>query len=168
MKIVVKENIETVESFQKHVVRLSLKPIALVLLIVLALGIVFMVGDRFYSGLFLVLFSIMFAAVFPFSLKKANQKLNESNKTVFMEKFIEMEFFEEKLSTKTYLNEELINSFVCKYIDIYKVDETKKYFYVYIAMNQAFCIGKDDIDEKDANEIRGLLQSSCSKYKIFK
>lgn len=168
MKIVTKENIETVKSFQKHVALLSVKPIALVLSVFLLLGIILIVSDILYLGIFLIMFSILFAIIFPFSLKRANEKLNESNKNILIDKFVEIEFLEEKLSVKTYVDEELINSFVCKYSDFYKIDETNDYFYMYLAINQALCVDKKDIDDKDTNEIRGLLQSNCAKYKIFK
>lgn len=168
MKIVTRESSQVVRAFQKHVGIQAFFKISIFMGIICLLGILLIIIDMIGMGIYAIAFSVLFLIIFPFVLKYVNEKLNKSNNLMMSEKIVELEFLEEKFSMKCYQDQEMINSMTCKYESIFKVDENNEYFFIYIANNQALCVAKYDIDEKETSELRGLLQGNCPKYKITK
>lgn len=168
MKFVTKEDNNVVIDFQKHFGYQSMKGIVVICIVFVLIGIMFLLANMIPSGIFSITFSILFLIIYPLMLKNAHKKLNDSNKQMMEEKIVEYEFKEDKFSCKCYQNDEMINFSLYKYSQIFKIDETPKYFFIYVAINMALTIPKIDIDENEINEVRGLLQSNCSKYKLGK
>ena len=94
--------------------------------------------------------------------------LNESNKLMVSDKLVELEFLEDKVTIKAYMKEEMINMSMYYYNNLFKVEETPTYFYIYIANNQALCIDKNDIDDNDEKQLQEILKSHINKYKVLK
>ena len=168
MKFVTKENEKVICDFQNHAQRKSNKKLLLIGLVAIVIAIVAMFLGMYIAGGGLLLFIILMAIIYPHTLKKMMKKMNESNPLMMSEKLVEMEFKEDQFSYKTFKDEEMINFSVVEYNQIYMVDETEKYFFIYLAINLAICIAKEDLDEKEIDELRGILQSNCNKYNKFK
>lgn len=165
MKVVNKEDLETVKKFQKHHFMSTLKFILIIVLAFIILGCIFILNGNESLGGFAIIFAIVYMIIYPITFFLANKKLNNSNKSVEVEKIIETEFYDDKITSKSYVNDELVNQLVYRYNELYKVDENNESFYIYIALNMAICISKKEISEIDVVNIRSILKSNCKKYK---
>lgn len=168
MKVINKENVYTIKEFQKHHFMSTLKYILISMLAFIILGIFLVLHGNDATGTLSIFFGITYPFVYGIIFFVANRKLNKSNKAIEKEKIVETEFFDDKLSSKTYLDDELINQLVYKYNEIYKVDETNKSFYIYVAINMSICISKEEMSEIDILNLRNILKTNCKKYKNMK
>lgn len=164
MKFVTKENEKVITDFQKHTLRKTNKRMVSLLLVIFCLSVFLLILGEYVSGSALMIFSIIFLLVYFPSVKIANKKINSTNPLMMSEKIVEMEFKETKFSYTTYKDNEMINFSVVEYKDLYMVDEVSDYFFIFLGMNIGLCVVKEDLDKNEIDELRGILQSNCSKY----
>ena len=164
MKFTTIENEKVIIDFQKHFEKKTTKIIVEMCILIAIMGILFLFMQMYTSGIVIIAIDIFFSIFYPLTYKKISKKLNESNSLMKYDKKIEMEFENNKLSYKTFKDEEMINFSVVEYKDIYKVEETSVYFFIYLGMQMAVCVRKEDLKEEEIDELRAILQSNCSKY----
>ena len=166
MKLVTKENGKVVRDFQKHFFWKSYLKIGVLMAILLMIGIG-MIFISFSVGMFLIVFSVFFMGSLPLVQRGADNRLNKTNNLMMAEKLVEYEFLENKFSLKCYKEEELIANSVYEYNNVYRVEESKEYFFIYIASNQALPIAKLDLQEGQIEELAQILKGHCPKYKRY-
>lgn len=168
MKIVCKEDINTVKEFQKHHFMTYSKPALIVFVCSIILGVLLLTTGDYKMGLFALLFAFIFVIFYPITFYVTNKKLNKSNKSLNIEKTLETEFLDNEFCSKFYEKDKLVNQCVYKYNEIHKVDESNTHFYLYVSINQAICISKNDINDAEINELRNILENKCNYYKKTK
>jgi len=168
MKILTKEDLQVIKRFQKFFLKQTCKKLLKMIWVPILAAVVCFLMGMYLTGIYIISFYIIYIIIYPPLFNRANKKLNKSNPSASEAKIIEFSFDESNFTVKAYREEKLISTNVFKYENIFKIDEAKDTFYIYVASNQALCVLKEDIEILEVNELRGILQSKVSKYNEIK
>lgn len=132
----------------------------------IALGIVNLLKDNFYGGIFCICFGVLY---FPFIIlftKIVQKKINKTSTILSQETTERYEFNDEFIVVKQQMGEEYIAEIKAKYSYLFKVLETNTDFILYISKVQAHVVPKDKIVEGSVEELKEIFNKKI--YDRFK
>ena len=160
---------KAVEQLSKHTLKKqSWIYIALSAIMILLGAFQIWEGDK-STGISFILFGVIFVPVFLIIVSVSQKKVN-STMTLLQGETVEIyEFSKEELIIQTSKGEEYFSLIKAKYGYLYRVDETKDYYFLYISKIQSHVIDKRFLIEGSIEELNELfLEKLGAKFKPYK
>ena len=160
---------KSVEQLSKHTLKKQAWIYIVLSAAMILLGI-FQIADGNKSvGVSCILFGVVFAPVFLLIVSVSQKKVN-STMTLLQGETVEIyEFSEEELIIQTSKGEEYFSLVKAKYGYLYRVDETKDNYFLYISKIQSHIIDKRFLIEGSIEELNELFAARLGeKFKPYK
>ena len=159
---------KSVEQLNKHTIKKQSWVFVVCSLILILLGVFQFVDGEKSVGMFLILFGILFVPVFLIILKFSQKKVNETM-TLLQGETVEIyEFADEEIHIQTNKGEEYFSLITAKYGYLYRVDETKDNYFLFISKIQSHVIDKRFLIEGSIEELNALFTAKLGpKFKPY-
>ncbi|MBR4745741.1 MAG: YcxB family protein [Clostridia bacterium] len=135
-------------------------------IVVVACGIVEIVLKDYAFGIFCTVFGTAFFPIILYIQKLTTKKTVKMISQGGMVKNV-YEFDDKGVTVVTYRGETKAGESVVAYEDLYRIEERDKYYYIYVANNQAFIVDKSSFTEGTSSELSILLATHMGeKYAV--
>lgn len=174
IKVATKQDFDLAFEFTKHTsakINLYIRILFIVTLSGAATVFSVLSTDLFEKILYPVLFFIaivLLCVFFPRQFTKALKKQQETNKLLSEQTENVYTFNDENITVDSTKDGEYIGYSKLTYPQIYKVDETPKFLFIFLSATQAFIIAKSAFDSQEAMQEAVAYLKKVAKYKVFK
>jgi hypothetical protein len=169
MKVTTKMDSEVELAFFAHTAKRLYKIIFGCVSLIATLGLIFIFARKDIPvGLFCVSVSCILAFVFPYKIKTSYRGILEAYKNGKETKVIEFDFKGNYFEKKVFSNQQQVEFSKCYYDKIFKVEQTKDYFFIYTSNSWANCIVKRNMSDSEIIKLENIFKDRNVKCKVRK